>query len=76
MREPIAWNEVKALFESQEKKITFIAEGMADIHPRIVRLEEFVASLTEDMGLLKPAVQRIERRLSSVDERLKTVEAR
>lgn len=95
--EPVNWNEVKVLLEAQEKNIAFIAEGMADIHPRIVRLEKTAASLTEDMKLLRPAVQkntasihqilkdladmkagieRIEKKVDHLDERLSTVESR
>ena len=45
------------LLEAIQKEIGMIAEGMADVHPRVVKLETSVQSLVDDMALLKSAVQ-------------------
>jgi len=95
--EPVNWNEVKVMLEAQDKNITVIAEGFADIRPRIVRMEKSIESLVEVTNLMLPAIQgatkdireiklevqdntkaigRIETRLDTLDERLKTVETK
>jgi len=66
------------MLEAQDKNIATIAEGMADIHPRIVKLEKTVDSLGEDMKLIKPAVQKntkdIEAIRATLDSHTKTLE--
>ena len=64
---PVNWNEVKALLEAQDRKITTIAEGMADIHPRIVRVETKVDALGEDVKDLKGWLHAFDKRLTVVE---------
>ena len=83
MPEPVNWNEVKVMLEAQGHEITVIAEGFADVHPRIVRIETAVASLVEDMKLMIPAVQsntkdsqEIKKGIERLEGRLTAVETR
>lgn len=64
--EPIDWGEVKAFLENQDKNITIIAEGMTDIRPRILKLEDTVDSLVEDNKLFKAAIRTLIRGVGEV----------
>ena len=69
--EPISWNEVKTLLESQDKTIRFIAEKvdtlcsesgtfklvLSDIDERVQRLEPIVKSIRSDLDELKKEVK-------------------
>jgi archaellum component FlaC len=74
--EPTTWNQVKAMLEAQDKKISTIAEGIADSHPRIVRLEKTVDTLAEDMKFVRVALKTLTTDMKDVKDRLTTTETK
>jgi hypothetical protein len=74
--EPKAWTEVAALFESLRTDFRILAENMADIQPRIVRIESTVNAHTEDLKLLTAPVKTLARNVQDVKDRLTAVETR
>lgn len=88
--EPINWNHVKALFESLEKDIGAVAEGVASLRSefgtfkvalsetaaRVGRIEPIVKTLANDVAELKKDVKEIKTNLHKFNDRLTTVESR
>ena len=67
MPEPVNWNEVKMLLETQDKKMTIIADGVADVQKRLIRVETSVDALTDDVKDIKGWFRAFNKRLTAVE---------
>jgi len=52
------WNQVKAVFEDQDKKLTVIAENVGALRSEFTTFKMALDDVAGDVKLLKPAVQK------------------